>query len=105
MHQPEGFVKRGEEDLVCKLNKSIYGLKQSGRVWHGTMRREMERIGFIPGKADLTVYVQLGNNGEVGVAGWYVDNGLLATNSIETMEKMVMDIKGHFDIEDLGEPT
>ena len=31
MAQPNGFVKRGEEHLVCKLNKSIYGLKQSPR--------------------------------------------------------------------------
>ena len=63
MHQPKGFVKNGEEDLVCKLNKSIFGLKKSGRMWHGTMEREMERIGFTPRKADPTVYIQLRNNG------------------------------------------
>ena len=57
MHQPEGFIKKGEENLVCKLNKSIYGLKQSGKVWHGTMRQEMERNGFTPGKSDLMVYL------------------------------------------------
>ena len=105
MHQPEEFIKKGEENLVCKLNKSIYGLKESGWVWHRTMRREMERISFTSGKADPTVYIRLGNNGEIGISGWYVDNRLLAANSTETMEKMVMDIKGSFDIEDLGEPT
>ena len=105
MHQPEEFIKKGEENLVCKLNKSIYGLKQSGQVWHGTMRREMERIGFTAVKADPMVYIWLGNNGEIGIAGWYVDGGLLAANSTETMEKMAMDIKGSFDIEDLGKPT
>ena len=33
LEQPEGFVKRNSkgEKLVCKLNKSLYGLKQSGR--------------------------------------------------------------------------
>ena len=31
MKQPEGFTKRGEEHFVCKLEKSIYGLKQSPR--------------------------------------------------------------------------
>jgi hypothetical protein len=29
MDQPEGFVTPGKENLVCKLKKSIYGLKQA----------------------------------------------------------------------------
>ena len=64
----------------------------------------MERISFTSGKADPTVYIRLRNNGEIGIAGWYVDDRLLAANSTETMEKMVTDIKGSFDIEALGEP-
>ena len=31
MRQPEGFVAKGKEELVCKLKKSIYRLKQSPR--------------------------------------------------------------------------
>ncbi|UYV69493.1 hypothetical protein LAZ67_6003792 [Cordylochernes scorpioides] len=34
MEQPECFKKPGEENLFCKLKKSIYGLKQSGRCWN-----------------------------------------------------------------------
>ena len=39
------------------------------------------------------------------MAGWYVDNGLLASNSPSLMSKMVNDIHGSFEISDLGEPT
>ena len=31
MKQPIGYEKKGKEHLVCKLQKSIYGLKQSSR--------------------------------------------------------------------------
>lgn len=34
MQQPEGYVDPHHPNLVCKLNKAIYGLKQSGRVWN-----------------------------------------------------------------------
>ena len=37
MKQPEGFVTEGKEHLVCKLNNSLYGLKQSPPVAAGTM--------------------------------------------------------------------
>ncbi len=42
MSQPEGYVKEGEQELVCKLNKSIYGLKQSSRCWFNTIDEFLE---------------------------------------------------------------
>ena len=34
MDQPEGFVQKGKEHLVCKLIKALYGLKQLPRAWY-----------------------------------------------------------------------
>ena len=56
MRQPEGFIKEGKQELVCKLNKGVYGLKQSGRVWHQLLKSQLKKIGFAPGEADSTVF-------------------------------------------------
>ena len=46
MEHPTGFTKVGKEDLVCKLNKSIYGLKQASRQWYLKFDRIITQNGF-----------------------------------------------------------
>ena len=46
MEQPIGFVEVGKEDLVCKLNKSIYGLKQASRWWYLKFDRIITQNGY-----------------------------------------------------------
>ena len=104
MRQPKGFIQPGNEGLICKLLKGVYGLKQSGRVWHQLLKSKLKKIRFKAGEADSTVYFRYSQNGSLEIAGWYVDDGLLATNSTKAMDNMVRDIKGSFDIQDLGEP-
>ena len=46
MTQPEGFVEKGKEDLVCRLHKSLYGLKQAGRAWYKKLHEALVGGGF-----------------------------------------------------------
>ena len=48
MTQPKGFVTEGEEHLVCKLKKGIYGLKQSPRCWNTALKE----MGFTQSTSD-----------------------------------------------------
>ena len=34
MRQPKGFIVKGKKEMVYKLNKSLYNLKQSPRMWY-----------------------------------------------------------------------
>ena len=47
MRQPEGFIAEGEEHLVCKLKRSLYGLKQSPRCWNATLDEYLKELGFL----------------------------------------------------------
>ena len=58
MEHPEGFVVKGQEKKVCKLVKSIYGLKQAGRVWYELMADTLRRkLGFERIHSDAGVYI------------------------------------------------
>ncbi|RVW59372.1 Retrovirus-related Pol polyprotein from transposon TNT 1-94 [Vitis vinifera] len=46
MIQPKGFIVQGQENLVCKLRKSLYSLKQAPRQWYKKFDSFMHRIGF-----------------------------------------------------------
>ena len=57
MSQPEGFVKKGKENFVCRLKKSIYGLKQSPRCWNMALDDHLKRKKFKQTKGDPCLYV------------------------------------------------
>ena len=58
MAQPEGFIKSGQEHKVCKLVKSIYGLKQARRVWYETISKTLQKkLGFQQLHSDAGVHV------------------------------------------------
>ena len=58
MSQPEGFVDPDRPNHVCKLKKSIYGLKQSARCWNTTLDEYLKSVGYCKSKADECIYVK-----------------------------------------------
>lgn len=71
MRQPEGYAVPGKEHMVCKLKKSIYGLKQSPRCWNKAFHKHMEQIGFTQSSADSCAYIKAET--PKGIVAVYVD--------------------------------
>ena len=65
MQQPEGFVKVGTEQYVCKLKRSIYGLKQSPRVWNNEVNGTLSECGLVANTEDPCIYHSKDSNGKV----------------------------------------
>jgi hypothetical protein len=59
MKQPQGYAVKGMKELVCKMKKSLYGLKQSPRIWYKKFDTYMLGIGFTRSKEDHCVYFKL----------------------------------------------
>jgi len=76
MSQPEGFIKENARHLVCKLNKAIYGLKQSSRMWYDKITDTLISLNFKKLKCELCVFVKKNNSSLIIIAS-YVDNLLI----------------------------
>ncbi len=80
VQQPEGFVSKRHPDFVCKLNKSLYGLKQSPRVWNRTIDNYLKSKGFSCISADPCIYIFNDTRG-IAIIALYVDDNLLICNT------------------------
>ena len=82
LKQPEEFAVKGKEHLVCKLNKSLYGLKQSPRCWNYTLDEHLKTMGFVQTPSDPCIYVS-DKDANPLIVGVYVDDIVLAGPSDE----------------------
>ena len=57
MRQPEGFIARGQESKVIKLQRALYGLKQAGLSWWKELTQSMKTLGFSRLNSDAGIYV------------------------------------------------
>ena len=77
MRQPEGFIKEDRKNLVCRLKKSLYGLKQALRQWYKKFDSFMSSHGFTRCQADHCCYFKKIDNNFI-ILLLYVDDMLVA---------------------------
>jgi hypothetical protein len=101
MKQPEGFMVKGKKELVCRLKKSLYGLKQSPRMWYQKFDTYIRGLGFTRSKEDHCVYFKLIGDRVIYLV-LYVDDMLLIGNDKEIIQDLKTQLFSKFDMKDLG---
>lgn len=102
MTQPDGFQVPGKEDYVCKLKKSLYGLKQSPKQWYKRFDSFMIEIGYNRSPYDCCVYHSKLKNGSYIYLVLYVDDMLIAAKDKSDIQKLKGLLSAEFEMKDLG---
>ena len=101
MSQPEGYVCKGKEDLVCKLKRSIYGLKQSSRCWNSSLNSYLKKLNFVQSVCDPCIYVKGTENPLILAV--YVDDIILICKSASEIQSVKCNLMNQYKMSDLGQ--
>ena len=104
MVQPENFVLGDPKQIVCKLKKSIYGLKQASRQWYHKFHEVIVSFGFEINAVDDCVYHKFSGSKCIFLV-LYVDDILLATNDIGLLHETKKFQSKKFEMKDLGDAS
>ena len=104
MAQPEGYVNPQFPHRVCKLKRSIYGLKQASRQWNKRFDAEIKKFGFAQNLDEPCVY-QKASGSNVTFLILYVDDILIMGNHIPSLKEVKSYLGKCFSMKDLGEAS
>lgn len=97
MKQPAGFIEEGKEHQVCLLRRSIYGLKQSARVWNKKIHQVLTDTNYIQSKNDPCLYI-LDKNGKFCYVLIYVDDVIMASEDNSMLKECERTLSAEFKI-------
>lgn len=99
MEPPKGFCN--DKTLVCRLNKSLYGLKQSAKLWNDTLNEFLVNLGFRRSQVDMCLYIKTEPKGLTIIIIWVDDIILLGSNQ-DLIDTFKAQIKLKFKVKDHG---
>lgn len=100
MEQPQHFEDGTKRS--CKLIKSIYGLKQSSRVWNETLNETLIEFGLTRSAVDQCLYYRIAD-GKILIVAIYVDDILIFSNQDDQEKGVKEALKSKFKMKDMGE--
>ncbi|BBH03528.1 RmlC-like cupins superfamily protein [Prunus dulcis] len=100
MLPPPGLRRQGA-NMVCRLQKSLYGLKQASRNWFSKFSTAIKRAGFQQSKADYSLFTKVRGASFTAVL-LYVDDMIITGNDNTAIEELKRFLHNNFRIKDLG---
>jgi histone deacetylase 1/2 len=101
MQQPPGFEDAHHPTHVCKLQRALYGLKQSPRAWYARLSSFLHELGFISSKADTSLFIFSREGVQIYMLV-YVDDIVIAGSTAVVVDRLVQSLSAAFPIKDLG---
>ena len=102
MQHPPGCP--GPPGTACRLNHSLYGLKQANRQWHLKLKEQLLAQGFVSSEADPALFIKTDSSGKI-VALVYVDDCLIAGKTELEVLNIIKMFSTMFETRDMGEPA
>jgi hypothetical protein len=102
MDIPPGFETSENANKVCKLKKSLYGLKQSPRAWFDRFTKVVKKSGYIQCQTDHTMFLKQSPSGKKAILIVYVDDIVLTGDHEEEIKRLKSLLAKEFEIKDLG---
>lgn len=99
--QPYGFVDSTRPDFVCRLNKSLYSLKQAPRAWYSRFATHILSSGFLSAKSDSSLFVYR-RSFETVYLLLYVNDIVLTASSDHLLHQVITALQQEFSMKDLG---
>ena len=105
MELSPGYHREGEAlpvNVVYKLHKSLYGLKQASRQWYSKFSTFLLSSGFKQSAADHFMFIKRSENSFLCLLV-YVDDIILVGNCSQDINSFKQVLNGNFRLKDLGD--
>jgi hypothetical protein len=99
--QPAGFEDSAHPDFVCRLNRSLYDLKQAPRAWYSRFASFLLQLGFTEAKTDSSLFIYRSGT-DTAFLLLYVDDIVLTASSSSLLRRTISALQQEFSLKDLG---
>jgi transposase InsO family protein len=104
MEQPPGFAELDRKTYVWRLIRSLYGMRQSSRIWNRALNASFLGWGFSRSECEWCVYSRYSENGKVTIVVVHVDDMAAVSSSRMEADRFRTELESSWQITALGEP-